>query len=99
MLWIVLMLDAFSMLVTGYTTPFSIILTVANCKPVAVQRRLLRGRSTRTIRGPDGLDAGLQDVAFHQVSAAREEVADTPETGQYAAGATSSLWRTARRWT
>ena len=28
MLWIVLLLDAFSMLVTGYTTPFSIILTV-----------------------------------------------------------------------
>ncbi len=27
-LWIVLLLDAFSMLVTGYTTPFSIILTV-----------------------------------------------------------------------
>ena len=27
-LWVVLLLDAFSMLVTGYTTPFSIILTV-----------------------------------------------------------------------
>ena len=54
-LWIVLLLDAFSMLVTGYTTPFSIILTVLIGWTVAY------GRCTRSDprtcarpAGPDG---------------------------------------------
>ncbi|MFE7972410.1 lysylphosphatidylglycerol synthase domain-containing protein [Streptomyces shenzhenensis] len=75
-LWIVLLLDAFSMLVTGYTTPFSIILTVLIGWTVAYGTLYAVG--SPNIR-PTGrtLMAGLRHVGFHPVSAAREEAADT----------------------
>lgn len=79
-LWIVLMLDAFSMLVTGYTTPFSIILTVLIGWTVAYGTLYAVGSPNVRPTGRT-LMAGLRTVGFHPVSAAREEVADTPETG------------------
>ncbi|MFF1296401.1 MULTISPECIES: lysylphosphatidylglycerol synthase domain-containing protein [unclassified Streptomyces] len=79
-LWIVLMLDAFSMLVTGYTTPFSIILTVLIGWTVAYGTLYAVGSPNVQPTGRT-LMAGLRHVGFHPVSAAREEVADTPETG------------------
>ncbi|MEU6381782.1 lysylphosphatidylglycerol synthase domain-containing protein [Streptomyces sp. NPDC046909] len=79
-LWIVLMLDAFSMLVTGYTTPFSIILTVLIGWTVAYGTLYAVGSPNVQPTGRT-LMAGLRHVGFHPVSAAREEVTDTPETG------------------
>ncbi|NUR66317.1 MAG: TIGR00374 family protein [Streptomyces sp.] len=79
-LWIVLMLDAFSMLVTGYTTPFSIILTVLIGWTVAYGTLYAVGSPNVRPTGRT-LMAGLRHVGFHPVSAAREEVAETPETG------------------
>ncbi|ANP49315.1 uncharacterized membrane protein YbhN (UPF0104 family) [Streptomyces griseochromogenes] len=75
-LWIVLLLDAFSMLVTGYTTPFSIILTVLIGWTIAYGTLYAVG--SPNIR-PTGrtLMAGLRHVGFHPVSAAREDVSDT----------------------
>ncbi|MFC7897926.1 lysylphosphatidylglycerol synthase domain-containing protein [Streptomyces sp. NPDC057381] len=80
-LWIVLLLDAFSMLVTGYTTPFSIILTVLIGWTVAYGT--LYSVGSPNVR-PTGrtLMAGLRTVGFHPVTAARQEMAsDTAETG------------------
>ncbi|MFV0133765.1 lysylphosphatidylglycerol synthase domain-containing protein [Streptomyces sp. HMX87] len=80
-LWIVLLLDAFSMLVTGYTTPFSIILTVLIGWTVAYGTLYAVGspnvRPTgRTLMG------GLRTVGFRPVSASREEApSDTAEIG------------------
>lgn len=51
-LWIVLLLDAFSMLVTGYTTPFSIILTVLIGWTVAYGTLYAVG--SPNVRLPDG---------------------------------------------
>ncbi|WP_411150302.1 lysylphosphatidylglycerol synthase domain-containing protein [Streptomyces sp. A30] len=79
-LWIVLMLDAFSMLVTGYTTPFSIILTVLIGWTVAYGTLYAVGSPNVRPTGRT-LMAGLSHVGFRPVSAAREEVAETPETG------------------
>ncbi|MFC8346612.1 lysylphosphatidylglycerol synthase domain-containing protein [Streptomyces sp. NPDC057280] len=79
-LWIVLMLDAFSMLVTGYTTPFSIILTVLIGWTVAYGTLYAVGSPNVRPTGRT-LMAGLRHVGFHPVSAAREETAETPETG------------------
>ncbi|MEU0068387.1 lysylphosphatidylglycerol synthase domain-containing protein [Streptomyces sp. NPDC006332] len=79
-LWIVLMLDAFSMLVTGYTTPFSIILTVLIGWTVAYGTLYAVGSPNVRPTGRT-LMAGLRTVGFHPVSAAREETPDTPETG------------------
>lgn len=79
-LWIVLMLDAFSMLVTGYTTPFSIILTVLIGWTVAYGTLYAVGSPNVRPTGRT-LMAGLRHVGFHPVSAAREEVTETPETG------------------
>ncbi|GHD40100.1 lysylphosphatidylglycerol synthase domain-containing protein [Streptomyces galbus] len=80
-LWIVLMLDAFSMLVTGYTTPFSIILTVLIGWSVAYGTLYAVGSPNVRPTGRT-LMAGLRTVGFHPVSAAREEaVADTAENG------------------
>ncbi|WP_037674225.1 lysylphosphatidylglycerol synthase domain-containing protein [Streptomyces griseus] len=79
-LWIVLLLDAFSMLVTGYTTPFSIILTVLIGWTVAYGTLYAVGSPNVRPTGRT-LMAGLRHVGFHPVSAAREEVSDTPETG------------------
>ena len=74
-LWVVLMLDAFSMLVTGYTTPFSIILTVLIGWSVAYGTLYAVGSPNVRPTGRT-LMAGLRHVGFHPVSAARDE---TPE--------------------
>ncbi|MFI5683915.1 lysylphosphatidylglycerol synthase domain-containing protein [Streptomyces sp. NPDC051636] len=74
-LWIVLLLDAFSMLVTGYTTPFSIILTVLIGWTVAYGTLYAVGSPNVRPTGQT-LMAGLRHVGFHPVSAAREEAPD-----------------------
>jgi uncharacterized protein (TIRG00374 family) len=80
-LWIVLMLDAFSMLVTGYTTPFSIILTVLIGWTVAYGTLYAVGSPNVRPTGRT-LMAGLRHVGFRPVSASREEVSDTSETSE-----------------
>ncbi|CAM5436871.1 lysylphosphatidylglycerol synthase domain-containing protein [Streptomyces canus] len=77
-LWIVLMLNAFSMLVTGYTTPFSIILTVLIGWTVAYGTLYAVGSPNVRPTGQT-LIAGLRTVGFHPVSAAREEASETAE--------------------
>ncbi|KND27899.1 MULTISPECIES: lysylphosphatidylglycerol synthase transmembrane domain-containing protein [Streptomyces] len=79
-LWIVLLLDAFSMLVTGYTTPFSIILTVLIGWTVAYGTLYAVGSPNVRPTGRT-LMAGLRRVGFKPVSAAREEIPDTVEGG------------------
>lgn len=79
-LWIVLMLDAFSMLVTGYTTPFSIILTILIGWTVAYGTLYAVGSPNVRPTGRN-LMAGLRTVGFHPVSAAREEASETSENG------------------
>jgi uncharacterized membrane protein YbhN (UPF0104 family) len=80
-LWIVLLLDAFSMLVTGYTTPFSIILTVLIGWAVAYGTLYAVGSPNVRPTGRT-LMTGLRHVGFRPVSAAREEApSDTAETG------------------
>ncbi|BBC33137.1 Membrane protein [Streptomyces graminofaciens] len=79
-LWIVLLLDTFSMLVTGYTTPFSIILTVLIGWTVAYGTLYAVGSPNVRPTGRT-LMAGLRRVGFKPVSAAREEVSDTAESG------------------
>ncbi|MET9013685.1 lysylphosphatidylglycerol synthase domain-containing protein [Streptomyces olivaceoviridis] len=75
-LWIVLLLDAFSMLVTGYTTPFSIILTVLIGWTIAYGTLYAVGSPNVRPTGHT-LMAGLRHVGFHPVGAAREEVVET----------------------
>ncbi|MEV0976074.1 lysylphosphatidylglycerol synthase transmembrane domain-containing protein [Streptomyces sp. NPDC049915] len=79
-LWIVLLLDAFSMLVTGYTTPFSIILTVLIGWTVAYGTLYAVGSPNVRPTGRT-LMAGLRTVGFHPVSAAREEAPEAAENG------------------
>ncbi|MFE9704316.1 YbhN family protein [Streptomyces sp. NPDC005930] len=80
-LWIVLLLDAFSMLVTGYTTPFSIILTVLIGWTVAYGTLYAVGSPNVRPTGRT-LMAGLRHVGFRPVTAARQEVpSDSVETG------------------
>lgn len=79
-LWIVLLLDAFSMLVTGYTTPFSIILTVLIGWTIAYGTLYAVGSPNVRPTGRT-LVAGLRTVGFHPVSAAREDVAETADNG------------------
>ncbi|GGZ75413.1 lysylphosphatidylglycerol synthase domain-containing protein [Streptomyces echinoruber] len=79
-LWIVLLLDAFSMLVTGYTTPFSIILTVLIGWTVAYGTLYAVGSPNVRPTGRT-LMAGLRTVGFRPVSAAREETPDTMDSG------------------
>lgn len=79
-LWIVLLLDAFSMLVTGYTTPFSIILTVLIGWTIAYGTLYAVGSPNVRPTGRT-LMAGLRTVGFHPVSAAREEAAEASENG------------------
>lgn len=79
-LWIVLLLDAFSMLVTDYTTPFSIILTVLIGWTVAYGTLYAVGSPNVRPTGRT-LMAGLRRVGFKPVSAARVEAPDTNETG------------------
>ncbi|MFG2521558.1 lysylphosphatidylglycerol synthase domain-containing protein [Streptomyces sp. NPDC048527] len=80
-LWVVLLLDAFAMLVTGYTTPFSIILTVLIGWAVAYGTLYAVGSPNVRPTGQTLL-AGLRHVGFHPVSAAREEAHEgTTENG------------------
>ncbi|MEU9393748.1 lysylphosphatidylglycerol synthase domain-containing protein [Streptomyces sp. NPDC048324] len=79
-LWIVLLLDAFSMLVTGYTTPFSIILTVLIGWTVAYGTLYAVGSPNVRPTGRT-LMAGLRHVGFRPVTAAREEMPENHETG------------------
>ncbi|PAZ16534.1 TIGR00374 family protein [Streptomyces sp. SA15] len=79
-LWIVLLLDAISMLVAGYTTAFSITLTLLIGWTVAYGTLYAVGSPNVRPTGRT-LMAGLRTVGFHPVSASRVEVSDTPETG------------------
>ncbi|MFF7313259.1 lysylphosphatidylglycerol synthase domain-containing protein [Streptomyces sp. NPDC008137] len=79
-LWVVLLLDAFSMLVTGYTTPFSIILTVLIGWTVAYGTLYAVGSPNVRPTGQT-LMAGLRTVGFRPVSASREDASDNPDTG------------------
>nr|WP_221347915.1 lysylphosphatidylglycerol synthase transmembrane domain-containing protein [Streptomyces sp. REN17] len=77
-LWVVLLLDAFSMLVTGYTTPFSIVLTVLIGWSVAYGTLYAVGSPNVRPTGRT-LMAGLRHVGFHPVSAARDETTEAPD--------------------
>lgn len=79
-LWVVLLLDAFSMLVTGYTTPFSIILTVLIGWSVAYGTLYAVGSPNVRPTGRT-LMAGLRHVGFRPVSASREETPESTEGG------------------
>ncbi|MEV7193467.1 lysylphosphatidylglycerol synthase domain-containing protein [Streptomyces sp. NPDC093510] len=75
-LFVVLLLDAFTMLVTGYTTPFSIILTVLIGWAVAYGTLYAVGSPNVRPTGQTLL-VGLRHVGFRPVSAAREEAPDS----------------------
>ncbi|WP_211280201.1 lysylphosphatidylglycerol synthase transmembrane domain-containing protein [Streptomyces lushanensis] len=80
-LWVVLLLDAFAMLVAGYTTPFSIALTVLIGWSVAYGTLYAVGSPNVRPTGQT-LMAGLRHVGFRPVSAMRaEEVSDSAEQG------------------
>nr|WP_312866248.1 lysylphosphatidylglycerol synthase domain-containing protein [Streptomyces boluensis] len=76
-LWTVLLLDALSMLVAGFTTPFSIILTVLIGWTVAYGTLYAVGSPNVRPTGQTLL-AGLRHVGFRPVSAARAE--DAPDS-------------------
>ncbi|MGW1975901.1 lysylphosphatidylglycerol synthase transmembrane domain-containing protein [Streptomyces sp. NPDC001889] len=71
-LWVVLLLDAFAMLVAGYTTPFSILLTVLLGWTVAYGTLYAVGSPNVRPTGQTLL-AGLRHVGFHPVTAMRAE--------------------------
>ncbi|QNE75088.1 TIGR00374 family protein [Streptomyces finlayi] len=75
-LWVVLLLDAFAMLVGGYTTPFSIILTVLIGWTVAYGTVYAVGSPNVRPTGQH-LMAGLRHVGFRPVAAMRAD--DTPD--------------------
>ncbi|MFJ8229344.1 lysylphosphatidylglycerol synthase domain-containing protein [Streptomyces sp. NPDC094448] len=75
-LWVVLLLDAFAMLVGGYTTPFSIILTVLLGWTVAYGTLYAVGSPNVRPTGQTLL-AGLRHVGFRPVTAMRTE--DVPD--------------------
>ncbi|MER6103915.1 lysylphosphatidylglycerol synthase domain-containing protein [Streptomyces sp. NPDC001832] len=77
-LWVVLLLDAFAMLVSGYTTPFSIILTVLIGWSVAYGTLYTVGSPNVRPTGQH-LMAGLRRVGFHPVTAMRAE--EAPDSG------------------
>nr|WP_063831087.1 lysylphosphatidylglycerol synthase transmembrane domain-containing protein [Streptomyces griseus] len=80
-LWLVLLLDAFTMLVAGYTTAFSIILTVLIGWTVAYGTLYAVGSPNVRPTGQTLL-AGLRRVGFRPVTALRaEEVPETAESG------------------
>ncbi|MFB6618096.1 lysylphosphatidylglycerol synthase domain-containing protein [Streptomyces sp. NPDC056367] len=74
-LWVVLLLDAFTMLVSGYTTPFSIILTVLIGWSVAYGTLYAVGSPNVRPTGQNLL-AGLRRVGFQPISAMRAEQAE-----------------------
>ncbi|NGO70437.1 flippase-like domain-containing protein [Streptomyces boncukensis] len=78
LLWVVLLLNAFAVLVPGYTTPFSIIITLLIGWTVAYGTLYAVG--TPNVR-PTGqtLLAGLRRVGFTPVSALRMEDPGEPE--------------------
>ncbi|MEU2393031.1 lysylphosphatidylglycerol synthase transmembrane domain-containing protein [Streptomyces sp. NPDC007369] len=80
-LWVVLLLDAFAMLVSGYTTPFSIILTVLIGWSVAYGTLYAVGSPNVRPTGQHLL-AGLRHVGFQPVSAARAETADGADASE-----------------
>ncbi|MFI1185234.1 lysylphosphatidylglycerol synthase domain-containing protein [Streptomyces californicus] len=75
-LWVVLLLDAFAMLVGGYTTPFSIILTVLIGWTVAYGTLYAVGSPNVRPTGQH-LMAGLRHVGFRPVAAMRAD--DVPD--------------------
>ncbi|MEU9762217.1 lysylphosphatidylglycerol synthase domain-containing protein [Streptomyces sp. NPDC047985] len=77
-LWVVLLLDAFAMLVGGFTTPFSIVLTVLIGWTVAYGTLYAVGSPNVRPTGQH-LMAGLRRVGFHPVTAMRAD--DTPDSG------------------
>ncbi|GGT39767.1 lysylphosphatidylglycerol synthase transmembrane domain-containing protein [Streptomyces purpureus] len=79
-LWAVLLLDAFAMLVAGYTTPFSIILTVLIGWTVAYGTLYAVGSPNVRPTGQNLL-AGLRRVGFRPVTAMRVEGA--PESSDH----------------
>ncbi|WP_344366335.1 lysylphosphatidylglycerol synthase domain-containing protein [Streptomyces gobitricini] len=80
-LWVVLLLDAFAMLVADYTTPFSIILTVLIGWTVAYGTLYAVGSPNVRPTGQTLL-AGLRHVGFRPVTAMRaEDVTDSAEQG------------------
>ncbi|WP_437084324.1 lysylphosphatidylglycerol synthase transmembrane domain-containing protein [Streptomyces sp. enrichment culture] len=80
-LWVVLLLDAFAMLVSGYTTPFSIILTVLIGWSVAYGTLYAVGSPNVRPTGQNLL-AGLRRVGFQPVSAARAEVPEGADASE-----------------
>ncbi|MFF3995196.1 lysylphosphatidylglycerol synthase domain-containing protein [Streptomyces cyaneofuscatus] len=81
-LWAVLLLDAFAMLVGGYTTPFSIILTVLIGWTVAYGTLYAVGSPNVRPTGQH-LMAGLRHVGFRPVAAMRtEDAPDNDSTDQ-----------------
>lgn len=78
-LWVVLLLDAFAMLVSGYTTPFSIILTVLIGWSVAYGTLYAVGSPNVRPTGQNLL-AGLRRVGFQPVSAMRAESLEGPDS-------------------
>ncbi|WP_328620367.1 flippase-like domain-containing protein [Streptomyces sp. NBC_00354] len=80
-LWVVLLLDAFAMLVSGYTTPFSIILTVLIGWSVAYGTLYAVGSPNVRPTGQTLL-AGLRRVGFKPVSAMRAELPDGADASE-----------------
>ncbi|WP_078910615.1 lysylphosphatidylglycerol synthase transmembrane domain-containing protein [Streptomyces sp. NRRL S-87] len=79
-LWVVLLLDALAMLVGGYTTPFSIVLTVLIGWTVAYGTLYAVGSPNVRPTGQNLL-AGLRRVGFQPVSAMRAE--EEPENAEH----------------
>ncbi|MCI3932922.1 flippase-like domain-containing protein [Streptomyces sp. AN091965] len=79
-LLVVLLLEAFTMLVSGNTTPFSIILTVLIGWTVAYGTLYAVGSPNVQPTGQTLL-AGLRHVGFRPVSAAREDSGDSTDQG------------------
>ena len=80
-LWVVLLLDAFAMLVAGYTTPFSIMLTVLIGWTVAYGTLYTVGSPNVRPTGQT-LMAGLRHVGFRPLNAMRAE--DATDTADHA---------------
>ncbi|MFD4868364.1 lysylphosphatidylglycerol synthase domain-containing protein [Streptomyces sp. NPDC058412] len=80
-LWVVLLLNALTMLVNGYTTPFSIILTVLIGWSVAYGTLYAVGSPNVRPTGQNLL-AGLRRVGFQPVSAMRAEMPEGPEASE-----------------
>ncbi|MEV7399091.1 lysylphosphatidylglycerol synthase domain-containing protein [Streptomyces sp. NPDC091267] len=77
-LWVVLLLDAFTMLVGGYTTPLSIVLTVLIGWTVAYGTLYAVGSPNVRPTGQH-LMGGLRHVGFRPVTAMRAD--DVPDSG------------------